>query len=295
MKKFCLLLIIAFCAVLTVCENRWMNDITKDLFPNNEKNEGEDPPPPAIEPPSYIGVSSWEELTAIIYDDNVTKETIQIIESFSFPESIYIAPGKNITLISGGNRTLTRQSGIDQDFSFFSVGGGTLQLGLAGMDGKLIFSGSGTNIETTLFFVTAGELIINDNAELSGNRANAGAGVFLFEGGCLTMNGGSISGNEATYIGGGVYVGEGSSFTMTGGSIGGNKANLGGGVIILEGGSFIKTGGTIYGNNGGNNANIITDGGTGAAVMAGNKVRETTAGDNINLNTDTDDNWEFAK
>jgi hypothetical protein len=155
-----------------------------------------------------------------------------------------------------------------------------------------------------------GASIINSN----GSGVNVGGGYFIMNGGIISgnsgsgvrievevnyshvasfiMNGGIISGNSA-WNGGGVYVisycGYGRSksiFTMNGGTISGNSAWNGGGgnTYRQDFDVFMKTGGTIEGT-GDANPNIATSG-TGHVVFEEDgRMRNNTAGPNVNMTT----------
>jgi len=140
---------------------------------------------------------------------------------------------------------------------------------------------------------------------ISGNTIHypnkGGGGVYVY-GGTFTMSGGVISGNTASYddsygydgSGGGVYVW--GIFTMSGGVISGNTATrFGGGVYVVNmGGTFFtKIGGTIYGYSVNDiiNSNVVRDNsgmiinGNGHAVFADGKIKETTAGPEVDLDS----------
>ena len=106
----------------------------------------------------------------------------------------------------------------------------------------------------------------------NGGGVWAGLGTFI-------MNGGTISGNTAG-DGGGVY---GSTFTMNGGTISGNTARGNGGGIYVRYNysSFTKTGGTIEQNQAKNNRS-----GHNVFVASDNKRRNSTAGKDVNLNSE---------
>jgi hypothetical protein len=106
-----------------------------------------------------------------------------------------------------------------------------------------------TNNTAPLVMVDGGNLIINNDSKITGNRiSSSGSGVYV-NSGTFTMNGGEISDNASSSSGGGgVYVG-GGTFTMNGGKISGNTANSGGGGgVYVGGGVFTMTGGEISGN-----------------------------------------------
>jgi uncharacterized repeat protein (TIGR02543 family) len=118
----------------------------------------------------------------------------------------------------------------------------------------------------SLFYITAGELVLDDNITLKGRSNNS---VLVYVNGSsasLTMKtGAKIIGNKNTAqynyssYGGGVYVYSG-RFTMSGGEISGNTAvsdsgsststysSYGGGVCVGYGGNFTMSGGEIFNN-----------------------------------------------
>jgi uncharacterized repeat protein (TIGR02543 family) len=153
----------------------------------------------------------------------------------------------------------------------------------------------------SLFRVSAGELVLDNNITLVGSSSNnaslvrvegssailtmkvgamikdnkssgGGGGVYVNNGGSFTLDGGEISGNYAALDGGGVWVGVSSSFTMITGKISGNHVettgyNLyGGGVVVF--GSFIMEGGEISDNYVLSTSNVTSGG--GVAVLNNN-------------------------
>jgi len=161
---------------------------------------------------------------------------------------------------------------------------------------------SGSSGTGPLFTLESGQNITLKDTRLAG-RPNSGP-IVNISGGIFTMEGSaslSRNNNTATGAGGGVYVG-GGTFIMKGGTIGGNQATEGGGVYVSNNGTFIKTGGTIYGNDESINQNIASNpaGIAGHAVyiapgslFANGGYRNTTAGPNVNLSTDSTDNWNM--
>jgi hypothetical protein len=157
-----------------------------------------------------------------------------------------------------------------------------------------------------------------DGGEISGNtldssvasEENASAcGAGIFAGGGFIMEGGEIKGNKSAKnlgisMGGGVFIYEGASLIIYGGTISGNGASYGGGVYVNETGSLVKaasaSGGTIYGADGSPLGNVAANGnGFGHAVYAYGiaaggenppesviKIRDTTAGPDVKLNSD---------
>jgi uncharacterized repeat protein (TIGR02543 family) len=103
----------------------------------------------------------------------------------------------------------------------------------------------------SLFYISAGKLILGNNITLTGHASNDASLVYVDGSSAfLSMEtGATITGNTTIDSGGGVYVGSGGSFTMEGGVISGNSADsAGGGVVVSGGGSFIMEGGVISGN-----------------------------------------------
>jgi hypothetical protein len=108
------------------------------------------------------------------------------------------------------------------------------------------------------------------------------------------MSGGTISGNtssSSSFYGGGVYVG-GGSFTMSGGTISGHTTAKEGGGVYVGSGTFVKqqSGGIIYGSNESDSTlkNTATSGnsyGHAVYVYSGGKVRNTTAGVGVTLDS----------
>ncbi|MDR2095242.1 MAG: fibronectin type III domain-containing protein [Treponema sp.] len=133
---------------------------------------------------------------------------------------------------------------------------------------------------------TGGNLTMKTGSTVTGAKYS---GVYV-GGGSFTMSGGTISGNTtsssssssySSSYGGGVYVGSG-SFTMSGGTISGNTASYSysyGGGVYVGSGSFTKTGGgTIDATNSAKNGKV-------AYVYSGDKKRNSTAGPDVNLNS----------
>jgi hypothetical protein len=135
-------------------------------------------------------------------------------------------------------------------------------------------------------------------------EAAAGGGVIGHNGANMTMTGGEITRNNGEW-GGGVamassttYTGPRNTFTMTGGTVSGNRATYSsGGGLYLQSTDFVKSGGgTVYGSNGGADANVAANG-LGHAVYClnagdGEKVRNTTAGPDVNLRSDIFPGWQ---
>ncbi|MCL2319156.1 MAG: hypothetical protein FWC45_03660 [Treponema sp.] len=212
----------------------------------------------------------------------------------------------NIRLITEKNVRITMDSGSLTPF--FLISDGSLSLGSSGMRGQLIIDGN--SCPASLVRLDQGQFFLNDGVTLCNTlctTTNQSCGVQVNgNGGTFRMAGGSISGNKnlGSGFGGGVnvYAGE---FIMTGGTISGNTAlYAGGGVYVNMGGTFSKSGGTITGNDvGENQANYAGTGSSGhAAYVASNstqggdrlvdRIRNSTARPEINLNSESNDNWE---
>ena len=150
--------------------------------------------------------------------------------------------------------------------------GGTLTLG----DGALI-TGFKSNFAPVFIYPGGGKLIMEDGANITGNRclvnnssvstsgyvASAGGGVYVGIGGTFTMNGGEIYGNTGYRYGGGVFVQSPTSkFEMTGGTIRNSTAVYGGGVYLNAGKSTL--GGSITGNTAQHGGGVYINGGANA-------------------------------
>ncbi|MDR0759667.1 MAG: autotransporter adhesin family protein, partial [Treponema sp.] len=184
----------------------------------------------------------------------------------------------NIRIAIGANGTGVR---VLSDGAFI-MDGGTIS-------GNTAYNGGGVAVDN------GGEFTMNGGT-ISGHNATCWAGgVFVDDGGTFTMNGGTISGNISTYDGGGVFVHNGGTFTMKGGTISGNIStnDVGGGVIVRSGGVFTKSGGSIiYGSDAADGLkNISAGNGQAVYVQNGSKYRNTTAGEDVDLDSATDANW----
>jgi hypothetical protein len=130
---------------------------------------------------------------------------------------------------------------------------------------EISLSGSGS-----LFYITAGKLVLDKNITLKGLSSNDSSLVYVNGASAfLQMKADAkITGNSAGESGGGgVQVNNGGSFTMSGGEISGNSARGGGGVFVD--GSFTMSGGAkITGNTGG------SGGGSGVFIMSGSFTLE---------------------
>ncbi|MDR2471211.1 MAG: hypothetical protein LBD09_03760 [Treponema sp.] len=137
--------------------------------------------------------------------------------------------------------------------------------------------------------ISAGARVYLNNGAITGNRRDGisgGVGVNVASGAVFVMNGGTVSNNEFTGAannGSGVFVN--GTFTMTGGTIKANTAVTNGGGVFVAGGVFTKTRGTIYGNGEGGNSNSVSGNGHAVYVVSSGKYRNTTAGDEVPINS----------
>jgi hypothetical protein len=141
-----------------------------------------------------------------------------------------------IIVINGGNYHI---------FGTFNIITPNAVVTLVGLGPVVIDSGNGN-----LFYIRAGELVLDNNITLNGDSANNDPLVYVDSSASLTMKAGAaIKDNiNLSTPGGGVYV-FGGSFTMEGGEISGNTANVApGGGVYINNGSFIMSGGKISGN-----------------------------------------------
>jgi hypothetical protein len=262
-----------------------------------------------------VSISSSSPKTIVIRGDG----TVRILYNGS--NATLFTVGGNTTLILANNVTLNSNS---KSSRAVLVSGGKLVMRagsvIEGTSGK---SGGGVEVSGGTFTMSGGA--IRGNTAISN-----GGGVTIGSGGTFTMSGGTISGNTTPdkRSGGGVAVGSGGgTFTMSGGTIRGNTAYSGGGVIVYDNGTFTMEGGVISGNTAsspssnsyGGGVFVYSDGtftksgggtiygGSGAdANTAANgkavyvnsskvKVRNTTAGPGVSLNSNisgTAGGWE---
>ena len=193
---------------------------------------------------------------------------------------IIVDEGKHIRLVSGGDKSIRRGSGL-LEYPLFWVNGNhaSLSLGKANMEGSIVIDGGYLNspsIEALAPLAAVNgqysKLIMCDNVTLQNNynvsgtdgthpyRNGAGVYIRTFEGSIenqaeFIMKGGVIKGNinntqNPVSCGGGVYISGFAFFKMEGGVIMGNTAyRAGGGFHTGSRGSFSKTGGIIFGKN----------------------------------------------
>jgi hypothetical protein len=209
-----------------------------------------------------------------------------------------------LVTVSGGTVTMRTGSEItgNTNTSTSQVGGGvTMSSGTFNLNGGKIHS----NTRTGSYgdgggVILAGGTFNLNSGEISNNQAQMhGGGVYIRgTGAILNMSGGSISNNRglsSSEGGGGIWMMSG-TFSMTGGVMSGNTTAGRGGAVHVYSGTFTKTGSSvIYGNNEGTNSNIAnasTSSGHAVYVWSPVRVRNTTAGESVNLDSGTATNWE---
>ena len=213
----------------------------------------EEPMPPPVEVIPEVIVKEPEP--EIINKDTLAYK-LHVLESSANDGGTYvfevnanesIAPchlyygGKTVSITLKGDE-VRRIISLSAAGTMFSVGTGVTLV----LDKNITFTGRNDNTES-LIIISGGKLVINDGANITGNKASYGGGVHFLNG-SFEMNGGTISGNNALN-GSGVYIGYVKTFIMNGGTISGNTAFYGGGVYVSSNGTFEKTGGVISGNN----------------------------------------------
>ncbi|MDR0582723.1 MAG: hypothetical protein LBG57_00005 [Treponema sp.] len=244
----------------------------------------------------------------IMSGGEISNNTVLEDSGYGYGGGVYVQNGDFIMTagtISGN--TADRGGGVYvYDYSFIMSGGE--------IKGNTATYGNGGGV-----YVGYGDFTMSDG-EISNNNTGksssygGGGGIFL-DYSNFTMTGGTISANTSG-AGGGVYVNghSGYSFIMSGGEIKANTAAAslaysasanGGGVCIVDFGSLHKTGGIIYGYTiGDENSNKVIDNtnafypNRGAAVFKESfhswnphKFRETTLGEDDNLDTTADTGW----
>ena len=261
--------------------------------------------------PHTLSYTSRNNITIILWSNGA--ERIVSISSNNNNSSPLFTVRNSVTLVLDNNVTLEGRNNNTASLVRVNAGG-TLKMEAGAKISDN--SSSGVYVDGGTFTMNNGE--ISGNSSRSGNRAGSGGGVYV-AGGTFTMNGGEISGNTTAGSGGsggGVYVGDG-TFTMADGEISGNTAGSGGGVVVGGGGTFTMSGGEISGNtadsggggvhvgssgtfnktggiitgytsdtlNGnvvkGSSGNVINF--QGHAVRTPSKIKETTAGEDVNL------------
>ena len=140
---------------------------------------------------------------------------------------------KEVNIVSAvGTASIKRAPGYKGPL-FRVNAGGRLRFGGTEEGANRLVAGN-SSADAPCVLVDGGELIINRNAEISGNSSSvSGAGVYV-KTGSFTLNGGSIANNTTARYGGGVYA-EAGSVTVLDGSVSGNTAS------IYGGGAYIAT------------------------------------------------------
>lgn len=233
---------------------------------------------------------------------------------------VIVAPGAS--LIIDGGKILDNHAD--------TIGGGIVLLGMtASSTGTLVIrkgeisnnqaqGGGGIAVHQGAKFTLYDGVIHNNTADY------IGGGVLVSLGSIFTMDGGTVQNNHSLGMGGGLALIEQSSFIFANGEIKGNLAeehgggiaadgsssvNMEGGFIsvnraasrgggIYTGGPFLKTGGKIYGNDMPSDAANIAE--TGRAVYflsPGNvhKMLEQSSGEDMKLDSSTDDGWDTIR
>ena len=218
----------------------------------------------------------------LILDNNITLQG----HSGNVNSVVYINHGILImnegSTITGNTNTRNFGGGVIVERGSFTMNAGTISNNFASYGGG----------------VHVGETFVMNGGTISGNTASQGGGgvSMWLDGGTFIMNDGTISGNTAPR-GGGVYLYAYGSFTMRGGLITGNTAyESGGGVATRT--IFNKTGGIITGYaSDPSNGNVVGAGNvlarSGHAVyIEATRRRETTAGEDVNLSSLSNEGWE---
>jgi uncharacterized repeat protein (TIGR02543 family) len=175
------------------------------------------------------------------YGGNTLEKALAYIETQSPP------PGTNYTILLDAGTTYT-MPGVDISFSSnANIKTANAVITLAGKGpAEISLSSNGS-----LFYISAGKLILDNNITLQGDSTNdtslvyvdgSSASLTMKEGATITGNT-ATSGGGTTGRGGGVYITTNSSFTMEGGTISHNTANgTGGGGVEVSGGFFNMSG-----------------------------------------------------
>jgi len=215
--------------------------------------------------------------------------------SSGYGGGVFVSGNASFTM-RGGEITNNRSSRgggvyVSENANFIMTGGEIYINTSTGPGGNDFGSGGGgVYVYGGTFTMRSGEI----HSNVASNNGNGG-GVCLAQAAGLptsrfNMEGGYISNNTAQRNGGGVFIGEWGNrsigyLNMTGGVISGNIAINGGG--IFRTGRLNKTGGTIYGLTEGDlNSNRAT-GNTRSHAVGGNRLRITTAGPRVDLNSGT--------
>jgi uncharacterized repeat protein (TIGR02543 family) len=221
----------------------------------------------------------------------------------SWGGGVYVDSSGTFTL-SGGE--ISGNSASNGGGGVYVYSSGTFTLSDGEISGNSAYYGGGVQVNGGTFTMSGGA--ISGNRSTSSDSDYGGGGVYVdgdyFSSGTFTMSGGEISGNTASSNGGGVQVSSG-TFTQCGGEIRGNTAASNGGGVYVGGdyfssGTFTKqSGGAIYGSNAGDALKNTATSGDGhtAYVSSGPKIRNTTAGIGVTLNSSVSGlpgGWETA-
>jgi hypothetical protein len=150
-------------------------------------------------------------------------------------------------------------------------------------------------------FAMSGGSIENNRCLTTGISYGGGVEAINF-----TMDGDARIANNSAERGGGVFVNIHSTFTMLGGTINSNTAAaFGAGICVMTDATFAKVGGIIYGIDEGVNSNKaavgiadmihaieLTRPGYYASELITKYYRDTAAGEEVDLSSDSDAGWK---
>jgi len=232
--------------------------------------------------PSWATVSAYTSASTFVINsgatltigDGITLQGVQILDPIIDVSGSLIMSGGVIT--GHGANAVTVSSG----------GSFTMNSGI------ISFNGAGGVI------VQSGATFIMNDGSISNNTASVGGGVN--SSGTFTMFNGIISDNSAVN-GGGVFTN--GVFIMHNGTISGNAADdYGGGVHVGASGVLTKSRGIIFGLDGSADENRAGDDGDAVFVAQHGslgdsdhrpeRIRNSTAGQNDSLNSQTTHGWE---
>jgi uncharacterized repeat protein (TIGR02543 family) len=242
--------------------------------------------------------------TFTMNEGTISGNTASSSSAYSYGGGVYINSGTSGTFTMNGGTISGNTVSSSSSFSYSSSYGGgvyiisgTFTMNEGTISGNTASSsyyspsyGGGVNLSNNGTFTMSGGTICGNTA--SSSASSYGGGVNVTNGGTFTMNDGTISGNTASSssaysYGGGVGISNDSTFTMSGGTISGNTTSLGGGVYVMSGTFTKQSGGTIYGSNAGSTLKNTADNDSrGHAVyVSGSKIRNTTAGPGVTLDS----------
>jgi TolB-like protein len=202
-----------------------------------------------------------------------------------------------VTLTLGNNASLRGRSDNTDSLVLVNKGGALAMENGSKIHGNKKKADSGNSASSNGGGVFVYGTFTQSGGTISGNSATWGGGVYVDSSGTFTMSGGEISGNSAPW-GGGVYVDSSGTFTMSGGEISGNSASSNGGGVFVSGrGTFTKqSGGIIYGSDASgmlkNTATKGNDYGHAVYVSSVSRIRNSTAGVGVTLNSGFAGGWE---